>query len=1688
MANTHTATVTLEPDPAKFACNDEVEFTVTIKHTGGDPIKEVRIYDGPFNSLYLITPPNTDFVCGAPPIGWTLVDQITTFNYCQYQALLPDTEFKDGDTEVFTFKAKLTTESNYAWGVETYDIKLSWLSHVLPVTVDCTAPTTMKDFDGPFNPVGDVEWIDGVTKIFLDAEDDVEHNSGVDKTWYKNVLLQDENACRNSDYCYYSYELDHDTECINDVQEDCEDFDVSVYDDWYECVENEVEDGCDLDGWKLYDGTPIEKDEESCHALYFFSVDNVGNIEDVNANCFFVDLTPPEVSKEHGENAIVGDDPNPPISGEFHWVNPDTDITFNCEDQQPHPSGMEELCFKVSYDLAPFDLTNLYCEKYKGNLEDSYCCVPATPINPFVFNFNKNEDSIHDLEYYCKDAVDKKTETFLQWYKVDDTPPSITKEMFGSWLGDCPPLKEGDECYVADDGTSGVNIWVEDVGPVCAVNDVNCNYELWWEGALVGSRTFTDHQNIIFKEDSTHILKISCTDALGNEVKDEEEFLVDSNPPTTTKMYGEPQKIDPLCWDRVLTQCQDNLECANDLAHKECKIWITSDTPVDLWAKDEKVGVDKIFWRNQIVPDWYCEYPIQSCLPCEETDLCNPALPFNEVDVDGNEVHTTFYKEQESCHLIEYYSVDELGNVEPRNHQCVFVDNTPPEPVKEIGEHKLLICPDDGNHPEGDFSVNSVGDVVHTIDVSLLANPGYTNFCSVGLAFDGVSLYYNRCTDQNIYKIDPITGALQDTFNTGVNYPNAMAYDAKRNGIWFGSQACDEGNMPIYFWDFDDNSVSVEFTIFSSLINPATSQSFLSFCFVDGLAYNENDPDTDADDEIWFSDDVNRNLGLFRPDGTFVTGYDASTIDISLLTLSGLAIGGPNLYLGNDGGGDVFRADKDDLSFIDEFASTSDRVEDMECDPVTFAPTEVMWVRHTPQGDLTKDKITAHEIEPGTCGFGGQQCPNPDIYVTPDIPIWLSCKDPEPHPVDQETLCYKVSLHNGQEFGDITPKYCEELNQDGWCCEYVGDKPFEFHFKEESEHDLEYFCEDHLGNKGEEHIQFYFVDVKPPITTKTYEGPFYIDASGKEYIDTATKVVLKAEDQEPHPSGVHKTYWKNILVDNSYCESKEICGQWQPSRPEDEGWNIYTGPFSKDKESCHIIEYYSADNLWNTEDVKWQCVFVDKKPPVITKEFDGHHFTCFDWCEEEGLDYNECLEICDFDEETNEWFPQWITSETEILISAEDPLPHPSGVKKVEYRKTLLVDDEACKDIDICQGLTGTGPFNPLPLVDGSCTIDEESCHLIEIEATDNVGKKSLHKQCVFVDNSPPKTNKTVGEPKIKWNGTDSIFYPEETKHCWDDETGEEIECWKVTIMTPITLDCNDPEPHPVDHERICFMVDLDGEDVTEDYCNDYSGDYNESGNGFCCLDQTIEDFTFLEESEHNLKFYCEDALGNSNEEDIDEEKFKVFGKMFEIDLNKKWNLISVPFDPLDKDVEKVFEEVAENVNSVVTYDGEVDHWFTYRPDGEGPNDLDVIETGLGYWVLALNDDTLVVGGSLYNPGPVTPPSRKLSDGWNLIGYYGAEDEDGFFSPEGPVPGDGKNAYCALYSLRNLDGGLSKPSNWNSLLTYWELDNPNQFKELGLCDEMDPGAGYWIAMDTEDTYNPQTVCDDNILNLICDII
>jgi len=324
--------------------------------------------------------------------------------------------------------------------------------------------------------------------------------------------------------------------------------------------------------------------------------------------------------------------------------------------------------------------------------------------------------------------------------------------------------------------------------------------------------------------------------------------------------------------------------------------------------------------------------------------------------------------------------------------------------------------------------------------------------------------------------------------------------------------------------------------------------------------------------------------------------------------------------------------------------------------------------------------------------------------------------------------------------------------------------------------------------------------------------------------------------------------------------------------------------------------------------------------------------------------------------------------------------------------------------------------------------------------------------------------NKTVGLPADKWDGKNANYY-NISDRCWNGQNNS-IDCWKVTTLTPITMSCTDPAPHPVDYSIMAFNVNFDGSDKTEDYCKEFSGEYNLSGDGFCVIKK--EDpitFLFKEESEHNLQFYCEDALGNKGP--IDEEKFKVEGSSFEIKINKKWNLISVPFVLLNDSMHKVFDPQADKIMSIWTYDAALNKWFVFTPDGIDNDDMDRMMPGWGYWVLARNDTELLIGGSLFSPAK-TPPSKQIVPGWNLIGYWGTEGLSGYSGPNG----NGLTSFCELNSLISTVWEIPD----NSLWSYWEPFNPNQWIPYDKYKHMDPGAGYWMFTNQNGEFVIPTVC------------
>jgi hypothetical protein len=217
----------------------------------------------------------------------------------------------------------------------------------------------------------------------------------------------------------------------------------------------------------------------------------------------------------------------------------------------------------------------------------------------------------------------------------------------------------------------------------------------------------------------------------------------------------------------------------------------------------------------------------------------------------------------------------------------------------------------------------------------------YSCGVGTGIAFDGHKLFLSCWGSNDISAIDPANGNHLQTFTIGgVQDLGALAWDRGRNRLW----ACDSGST-VYLIDLGALSSSLQFT----------SQG----C-VDGLAYDG------SDDTIYSSADVAGSVQHYKTNGVLLSSLDVSG-KLGACGNSGLAVGGAWLFLSNDGCSEIYKATKD-LSQVSQFGSYPARLEDLECDDVTFKASgkAAIWSKDAYDGVLN-----AFELNPGDCGFGG---------------------------------------------------------------------------------------------------------------------------------------------------------------------------------------------------------------------------------------------------------------------------------------------------------------------------------------------------------------------------------------------------------------------------------------------------------------------------------------------------------------------------------------------------------------------------------------------------------------------------------------------------------------------------------------------------------------------------------------------
>jgi hypothetical protein len=242
----------------------------------------------------------------------------------------------------------------------------------------------------------------------------------------------------------------------------------------------------------------------------------------------------------------------------------------------------------------------------------------------------------------------------------------------------------------------------------------------------------------------------------------------------------------------------------------------------------------------------------------------------------------------------------------------------------------------------------TVGPAAKAADGTILRTITAQNYsCSVGtgIAFDGTNLLLS-CNDNNkITAVSPLDGSFVTDYEiSGIPSIGAIAWDRSNSVLW----ACGG-------FSGDDHIVYV-----IDLAKKEASEAFSGGpgC-VDGLAYDA------TDNSLWLSPDVSPTVYHYKRFGELIQSYPAN---LGSCGNSGLAIGGRYLFLANNGCSEIYRADRADPAATELFGTYSARLEDMECDDVSFRTTRqaAIWSK-----DAYDAVLNAFELNPGDCGYGG---------------------------------------------------------------------------------------------------------------------------------------------------------------------------------------------------------------------------------------------------------------------------------------------------------------------------------------------------------------------------------------------------------------------------------------------------------------------------------------------------------------------------------------------------------------------------------------------------------------------------------------------------------------------------------------------------------------------------------------------
>lgn len=253
----------------------------------------------------------------------------------------------------------------------------------------------------------------------------------------------------------------------------------------------------------------------------------------------------------------------------------------------------------------------------------------------------------------------------------------------------------------------------------------------------------------------------------------------------------------------------------------------------------------------------------------------------------------------------------------------------------------------------------ALGDSLASFDASATAGiPACASGVGTGVAFDGVDLILSCWGSNVLQRVNAATHANDGALTiAGASDLGAIAYDGGRDELW----ACSARNTVVLI------------DLAASAVDPTFPAIPVAEC-VDGLAYDG------SDDTLWLSPDVSSTNYHYQLDGTLIASFSNSG-KLGGCGNSGIAVGGDKLYLANNGCSQIFQVTKD-FSSSALISTFPRRLEDLECDEITFAPKAAIW-----SNDAYDRVLNAWEIPAGSCAHGGGVLPCTDLAVEVTRPM-----------------------------------------------------------------------------------------------------------------------------------------------------------------------------------------------------------------------------------------------------------------------------------------------------------------------------------------------------------------------------------------------------------------------------------------------------------------------------------------------------------------------------------------------------------------------------------------------------------------------------------------------------------------------------------------------------------------------------